>query len=70
MWFSAMPMQPLVVTVEGYDDNRNHCSNLLHNSHMTPKQGAQQVSWNHSWHSLLQDDWMMLDNKLTCSCGG
>lgn len=55
---SATPLQPLVVTVERYDDSRNHCSILLHNSHMTPKQGAEQISWNHSWHSLLQHDWI------------
>lgn len=57
-----MSLQPLVVTVEGYDDNRNYCSTvLLHNFHMTPKKGAEQVSWDHSWQSLLQDDLDLTD---------
>ena len=39
----AVPIQPLIVAVEGYNDSRNHCSILPHSSHMTPKQGAEQV---------------------------
>lgn len=41
--FAVSSIQPLHVTVEGYNDSCNHSSILPRSSHMTPMQGAEQV---------------------------